>query len=384
MQNLFRYLGFIIGGFIFQIIKRKFSKRNKEKNNSGIKLIYAKKKFTKRQIFDIIIIGLFFCIAFEAKKLLYIMNFYFIDFWPFNIVFIIIFMNIYFKMEFYNFQKLSLLFVVISNLILLLINTFLRQPRDPEKRNEYEIYRDTMGNAALCVPFILLFIFLHCCLSYVRVKIKLLTTVQFVSNYVIIIAIGLCGIVLTIIEIIFSENIKCNLDKMKEAFRPLCLVNTTKTEYYHDKLDKFFGDFRSLSSINAFINILLILFYPVINFLEILVQLLIIYYLNPIYLLVRDNIYRFITRIIFESIGAKKNASLYFTPKFFILELAEILALLGECVYLQLIELKFCNLDVNLNKNIIDRSKEDSKLLEIITLNDNQSDIFLDDEKVIN
>ena len=208
LQNLFRYLGFIIGGFIFQIIKRKSSKRNKEKNNSGIKLIYAKKKFTKRQIFDIIIIGLFFCIAFEGKKLLYIMNFFFIDFWPFNIVFIIIFMNIYFKIEFYNFQKLSLLFVVISNLILLLINTFLRQPRDPEKRNEYEIYRDTMGNAALCVPFIFLFILMHCCVSYARVKTKVLSTLQFISNFVIIIVIGACGIVLTIIEILFSENIK--------------------------------------------------------------------------------------------------------------------------------------------------------------------------------
>ena len=167
---------------------------------------------------------------------------------------------------------------------------------------------------------------------------------------------------------------------MKEAFRPLCIVNTTNTEYYFDKLDKFFVDIRSLSSTNVFINILLILFYPVINFLEILVQLLIIYYLNPIYLLVRDNIYRFITRIIFVSIGAKKNAGLYFTPKFFILELAEILALLGECVYLQLIELKFCNLDVNLNKNIIDRSKEDSKFLEMNTLNDNHSLILFDDE----
>ena len=56
-------------------------------------------------------------------------------------------MRLYFNNEFYNFQKCSLFFIVITNLILLLTNTFIPQPRDPGKRNEYDIYRDTMGNA---------------------------------------------------------------------------------------------------------------------------------------------------------------------------------------------------------------------------------------------
>ena len=61
------------------------------------------------------------------------------------------------------------------------------------------------------------------------------------------------------------------------------------------------------------------------------------------------------------------------TPRFFILELAEILALLGECIYLQLIELKFCNFDVNLNKNIINRSKKESIMIPLNTKYDNDS-----------
>ena len=51
------------------------------------------------------------------------------------------------------------------------------------------------------------------------------------------------------------------------------------------------------------------------------------------------------------------------TTRFIISQIAELLALLGECVYLQLIELKCCNLDKNLNKNIIDRGIRESKLL---------------------
>ena len=371
LQNLFRYLGFIIGGFIFQIIRNKSDKSDKSVKLNKIltisrtKTIFTDENLKRHRNYSLIIIGIIFGITYELKKLLYIMNLCFIDFWPFNIVFILIFMNIYFKIEFYNFQKLSLLFVVITNLILLLINTFLRQPRDPAKRNEYKIYRDTMGNAALCVPFFLLFILLHCCLSYARVKTKVLTTFHFISNYILIIVIGSCGIILTIIEIIFSENIKCNRDQMKEAFRPLCLVNIAENESYYDKLSKFFVDFRNVSSINVFINILLILFYPVINFLEILCELLIIYHLNPIYILIKDNIYNFVFRIMVVLVRANIDIGAYMTPRFFILEMAEILALLGECVYLQLIELKFCNLDVNLNKNIIDRSEEESKKIPL-------------------
>ena len=365
LQNLFRYIGFVIGGFIFQRIKKNSSGENYKEKSSGIELIYSKDKLKKHQIRILIIIAIIYTIYYELKKLLYLMNFYFIDFWPLNIVFILIFMNLYFKIEFYNFKKCSLFFIVVTNFVLLLINTFINQPRDKEKRNEYEIYRDTMGNAAYCIPFLLIFICIYFFISFARVRIKVITTFQFISNYTIIIAIGLCGLLLTIVEIGFSEIFKCNPDEMKEAFQPLCQVNTTNNVFYYDELKIFFTGFRELSGINIFINIILMLFYPVINFLEILCELLIIFYLNPIYILIRDNIYNLVLRIMVVLIRANSDISLYMTPRFFILESAEILALLGECVYLQLIELKFCNLDVNLNKNIIDRSKKESMIINL-------------------
>ena len=147
---------------------------------------------------------------------------------------------------------------------------------------------------------------------------------------------------------------------------------------------KFFVDFRNLSSINIFINILLMLFYPIINFFEILCELLIIYHLNPIYILIRNNIYNFVLRIMVVLIRAKIDIGAYMTPRFFILESAEILALLGECIYLQLIELKFCNFDVNLNKNIIVRSNKESVMipLEIKSEDSDNKDNFEDDNKI--
>ena len=278
-------------------------------------------------------------------------------------------MKLYFRMDLYNFQKCSLYFIIITNTIMLLINTLIPQQRDPRKRNEYEIYRDTMGNAALCIPFLLLYLIMYSSISYARVKIKVITTFQFISNYEIIIIMGICGIILTIIEIIFSETIKCNLNEMKEAFQPLCRVNTTTNDFYYDELNEFFVDFRNLSPVHIFINILLMVLYPIINFFEILCELLIIYHLNPIYILVRDNIYNFILRIIVIFLRLNTDILSYLTPRFFILEFAELSALICECIYLQLIELKFCNLNANLNKNIIDRSKEES--VSILNKDDN-------------
>ena len=257
----------------------------KQVSKSDIKLIYnTKSKYVEFKAIEIIIIASIFCIHYELRKFLYLMNFYFLDYVSFNVIFIVLFMHIYFKIEFYNYQKCSLCFIIITNSLLLLINSFLPQHRSDDK-NEYDIYEDTLGNAALCIPFLFLFIILAFIISYARVKIKLITTIKFISNFTIIIFIGICGICFTIIEIIFSESFSCNLDEMNETFRTLCLINSTDDNLiYHDEIKTFFVDFGNLSGKDVFINILLMIIYPVICFFEILCELLIIYYLDPIYI----------------------------------------------------------------------------------------------------
>ena len=371
IQNLFRYLSFILGGYIFLKIKNKNNasrqyslvNNNEADGRREIQLIYIEDHSTDIKKIEIIIIGIIFCVHYELRKLQYLMNFYFLDFWPISIIFIVLFMHVYFKIEVYNFQKCSLYFIVITNLILLIVNTFIPQPRKGNK-NEYEIYKETLGNEAYCIFFLFIFVFLYGIISFARVKVKVLTTFKFISNYIIIIVIGICGITLTGIEIIFSETFQCKPQEMQKAFESLCLVNNTRNETYYDELGTFFSDFGKLDSfLDKLWNILLILLFVVICFFEILCELLIIYHLNPIYIFVRNNIYNFCLRIIFVLIIINKynDPSPYLTPRFYILQSAEILALLGECVYLQLIELKCNNFDKNLNKNIIIRGERESK-----------------------
>ena len=300
------------------------------------------------------------------------MNFFFIELLTFNLIFIIYYMYKYFKINFYNYQKLSLYFIIITNTILLIINTIIPQKRVNNK-NEFDLYKDDLGNAALCIPFLIIFILLSYIISYARVKIKLLTHIDFISNYTIIIFIGICGIILTIIEIIFSQIFQCNIDEMNNAFKTLCNVTDTNNEIYHDNIKTFFVKFGDLSGSDLFINIILILFYPILSFLEILCELSIIYYLNPIYILIREHIYYFCLRITFVSLN--DNTADYITPRFFILESADILALIGYCIYLQLIELKFCKLDKDLDKNIIQRGELESIIIPMKTILVNELDV---------
>lgn len=379
-----RYLGFIIGGLIYYRINKKYAKVNIQDTSSVITLSVEKTKPQKNRIIDMIIIGVIYYINSESRKILYLMNFYSIDLWPFNIIFLVIFMKLYFKMEFYTYMKCSLIFIIVTNIILLLTNTFLPQSPDDHK-NEYDMYKEAMGNAAYCIPFLIIFICMYSLLSYARVKIKVITTFKFISNSAVIISMGLCGIVLTIIEIIISENVQCDHENMLKAFQSLCRISTTENESYYDELNTFFIDFGKLTPINIFINILSLLFHPVINFLEILCELSIIYYLNPIFILIQNNVYYFCLRIIHTSITANGKDTNYFNARFFILEIADLLALLGECIFLQLIELKFCGLDKNLNKNIIDRSQEESTnaMMEMYSRSDSDVTIFTDDDKLL-
>ena len=380
LQNLIKYLGHILGGFIFiKIIEKKNISNKKSVGNTNkdidndqftpkYKLIYRNMGEVKFNKIEIIIIGSIICIYNELRKLLYLMNFYFIDFWTVNVLFIIYFMNKYFKIDFYNYQKCSLFFIVFTATILLIVNTVIPQHR-VDNKNEWNLYEETLGNAALSIPFLLSF-FLSYFISYARVKIKLLTQIKFISYYTIIIFIGISGIILTLIEILFSECFKCTKNK---AFETLCFVTDSKNVKYHDEIKTFFVNFGDLSTGEVFINIVLILFFPILCFFEILCELLIIYYLNPIYILIRDNIYNFCLRIIFVSLRINKDFSDYMTPRFFILEFAEIFSLLGFFVYLQLIELKFCGLDQDLNKNIIDRGKKEIITpLKIINIDDSE------------
>ena len=116
----------------------------------------------------------------------------------------------------------------------------------------------------------------------------------------------------------------------------------------------------------------------IISFFEFTCEILIIHYLNPNFLLIRDNFYYGILKLIFlliEPENIDKNQII----KFSILETTEVLALLGYSIYLEIIELRFCGLNEDLKEKIQERGIRDTTL-KPIEENNSKSESFIDEE----
>ena len=84
-------------------------------------------------------------------------------------------------------------------------------------------------------------------------------------------------------------------------------------------------------------------------------NIMIIRHLDPNYILIIDNLFCFIRGII--RIIANKGDEKYLTiTQFFITELQEFIYIISNMIYIEIIELRFCNLDYDLKKNIRQRS----------------------------
>ena len=165
----------------------------------------------------------------------------------------------------------------------------------------------------------------------------------------------------------------------------LLLKKSNVTKYYYDNIKVYYNELKNDKKDYKFL--LEIIFIPllffIISFFEIACEILIINNLNPIYVLIRDNIYFGISRLIFFLFNLNKNYKQYMTLKqFIILELAEFIAILGYAVYFELIELRFLGLDKDLKKNIIKRGARETLLKSIETTSDENKDYdesFLDE-----
>ena len=126
LQQFYRYISFIIGGIIFMIITKKNSMTEEEKNlnkkkNLELKgLIHNKKKASSEKVHFIKIFSvcLIFCLHAELSRIMYLFDFDGLDFWIFDIIFTLFFMDTYFKIKYYNHQKFSMIFIIIINSIL--------------------------------------------------------------------------------------------------------------------------------------------------------------------------------------------------------------------------------------------------------------------------
>ena len=216
------------------------------------------------------------------------------------------------------------------------------------------------------------FLLISCITAFGRVLSKKLMDKKFISPYLIIIITGIVGFILNLILLIITTNSKC--DYSNEFLSSFCPVKNDNGNNYHDNINVYFSNLNNRLNGNKigsededetmsprtqfFVEIFATYpFYLIVSFLEFICEIFTIYYLNPLYLLIRDNLYYGISRIIkiFHS-----NYSEYISLlQFLLLEIAEISSLIGYAIYLEIIELRFYGFDVNLKRNIISRGDLD-------------------------
>ena len=323
-----------------------------------------------KSIIEILSVCLLFFLYQEGIGAMYLYNFDGLDIWAFDIIFILLFMNKYFIINFYKHQKYSIIFIIITTTPLLLTSTFLpySNHNNPKEfirdNNTYEIIDSMTGSTLYFIPIFIMFIFLSCIISYARVKSKVIMDFYYISPYKIIFDIGLIGFLLISIILAITTNFNCK--GREEDIKKYCFITKDQfsKEYYYDSIYIYFNELiNKAPKIEVILEFCLFTpIYFIINFFEMTCEILTIMNLNPTYLLIRDNLFYVFIKIIFILCFINKNFEYYITLKqFLILEICEIFALFGYSVYLEIIELRFFELENDLNKNIIIRADRDSQ-----------------------
>jgi hypothetical protein len=372
----------MLGGALFIYISQKKSENetekinNKEKESLEFKSLIHNRKSDGSEIArirDILKISLIYCVHAELSRIMYLFDFSGLDFWTIDVLFILLFMHLNFVINYGRHQKYSMIFIILSVTTLLLISSFLPNTNHDDVKEEkikdnntYQSIKYTTGSNYAFIIIFLTFSLLSCLISYQRVKEKVLMDFYFLSPYRLIFYIGLVGFIITSIILIITSNLKCyEKEKYIKEHCYITRLKNNKTEYYYDNFAIYFEELKNnVNSYKVYLEIIIIPpIYIAISFLEFSCEILTINYLNPNFVLLRDNIYYGTSRLIFFFFNIHKNYKHYMTlSQFIILEMAEILAIIGYAVYLEIIELRFFGLDKDLKRNIIKRGFRETPL----------------------
>ena len=367
VSSIYTYIGYIIFSLLFYFISKKTSKNTneieeiKKRVNSNFSYLTQNmlnkqnaNKITVRKIIKTV--GACAVLVFQTdfSKIMYLYDISLFNIWTFYIVFILFFMKKFFVIEIFNHQKYSMYFVIIVCTILLMTSTFLPYNEFSEK-NSYQKVNDLTGSYFACIPILIIFISFTAMTSFFIVYSKAIMDIEMFPPYILIAIMGITGLVLNLI-----------------------VGNEGGT--YYDNLSIYFSNMKARydneeTRSHFFMEIFLVIpLYLIFSFLEFVCQIFSIYYLNPNFILIKEPIYYGTLRLVSLIYNIKHISAVMYLSQFFLLEFAEIFGLLGYIVYLEIIELKFCGLDTNIRRKIINRNEDEKdeamKELNLIEHND--------------
>ena len=420
------FLGFIFGGvilyFIYNILEGKTGKKNSmaKVQRKREKYLENKKNYNYIELF---FIGFF--ISFNkivvnlANNFLVLEN----DFWVLELVSITIFSYYILKMKIKN-HHIAAIVIIIPIIFIDIISYFLPYTRSDDCKDDEckEIYltdnnffeiikiiNEKLKNKFQIIILIFFLFILGIILKdYSWVKSKYLIDIRGINPYKILISTGLLGCILVTICFFILSSVPCytlevdnfyynNKTKSYEKdnrnynlSNEICFYtekeqNETNINLslYYDNITYFFEDEYNLIE-NIDDNLEIFVFIPLYFFMYSTIKIMnvmMIKYLDPNVILINKNVAFFIEGIINYFFIIKFDKNYLIPTKFLLLEIKHLISLISNIVYLEILELKFCNLDYDIRKSIAIRGEIDSEAqIEILgekddSMNDSNIDL---------
>ena len=238
--------------------------------------------------------------------------------------------------------------------------------------------------------FVPVFIIVTILKDYSWVKSKYLMDIRGIEPSIILIFTGVIGLIFVFILLSFTTLFPCNIienvtinlvnnttlyllnNKEIDLTKEVCYVNeynnkTKQLQFYYDNFISFIKEYNGTNSnINeSTIKMELILVIPIYFIMNLIINISninIIRNLEPNILFINYYIVYFIEEIIFYFFIIEGDEAYITFTQFILTELKNIFSFIGTIIYIEIIELRFCNLDYDLRKNIKSRGEIDSSL----------------------
>lgn len=389
IRNLIFFLSSLLGSvFTFFLEKKNLNIKEGEITIKKNEKLQKKLLGTKKQN---IYLGLFLTGFFLSFNLL-IKNFsdllgQYIGLWMFEIVYICILSYILLNIKINRHKIVAILIMIIPVLILEIISFSLPSTKQNCEQDECNQFSNTTSFEYIKIKwgvyFIPLIIIFNDLTNFFRdyswVKAKYLMDIRSISPFKIFLAIGLIGSTLIVVLFSIFTNIPCNtygnvilneegdyiyinsgskIDFMKELCKLKYYDKDDKKLYiYFDNFSLFLEDYEK--NTESYLEIFVVIpLYLIICFFLIFSHIMMIKHTDPNNILIAKNFFYFFKRIICFILN-KGNEKYITYAQFFLLEFQEIISIISNMIYIEIIELKFCQLDFELKKNIKDRSDDD-------------------------
>jgi len=377
IHKLFYYLLVLIFSLLYYIYQLNKDKNNKPINNSNnhnllinneIELIhtgpynYDNSNISNYFVYFVI----FLYILSEFVEIIACQLFPYADFWMFELIIMAFLTRKIFKIKIYEHQKVSLWSISIPIILKLTTIILLFSDRNnhlDETQINYK-YNDTTDQLKLLYvahawlfPIASILHFSKMTMnSYSMINFKKFMDLKYISIEKLFIMYGILGIFFSLLISIIATFYPCGKrnNELYDIYDYICFITDDDGVRFMENLRIYFNG-------NIWKDVLITFFSSVALGLELLFLFKIVENLTPVHKSISHPIIFFIEKTILLYQINNDEPIKYINENYFIDLSSDIMAIIELSIYLEIIELNFCNLNNNLRKYIIIRSNSDAE-----------------------